>query len=465
MILKSIKVLVVEDNPGDALLIEEMLKEVNSSNPFETKSVALLSEALKLLNSEEFQVVLLDLNLPDSNGFDTFNTINNLGGNYPIIILTGISNEDLGHTIVRMGAQDYLQKGSVDSELLSRTIRYSIERTWLRKRMSENELKFRRLFDYSRDAIIIIDSRGIIIDSNNSMNSLVGYSGLELIGKELVGFISPKDEFPGIIDEILSNGYARFETNLLASGNMPYHIEVSANTFKIGDVTNIQFIIRDISERKIAEKKMNQSLKEKELLLKEIHHRVKNNLQIVSSLLNLQVAKFPQKELKEALKESQNRIRTMALVHQNLYQSEDIAYVGFEDYLKKVCQGLFRSFGANSDKIKLIVNNGKVKLGIDYAIPCGLIVNELLSNSLKHAFKNQDEGEIIVSLYREENNIILSVQDNGTPLLLEHSLMDSDSLGLQLVKIIAEDQLYGNIAVDTSSGTKIVITFSERKIS
>ncbi len=236
----------------------------------------------------------------------------------------------------------------------------------------------------------------------------------------------------------------------------------------------------DITERKQAEKAMqtayDQSLiyadqlkaeieertrteKEKEVLLREIHHRVKNNMQVISSLLKLQSGRIEDKRSVEMLKESQDRIRAMALVHEKLYESKDLANVDFDEYIKYLVQTLFRSYEINREKIRLKLNIERVKFNIDKAIPCGLIVNELVLNSIKHAFADGDRGEIEVSLlFINENEVELTVSDNGVGIPEEMDLKNSGSLGLKLVNILT-DQIDGKLYLDRSKGTKFQIRF------
>ncbi|HEY9874720.1 MAG TPA: histidine kinase dimerization/phosphoacceptor domain -containing protein, partial [Candidatus Obscuribacterales bacterium] len=204
------------------------------------------------------------------------------------------------------------------------------------------------------------------------------------------------------------------------------------------------------------------SLKEKEVLLKEIHHRVKNNLQIISSLLKLQSSYIKDEQTFGLFKDSQNRIRSMALIHEKLYQSKDLSRIDFAEYIRELTTNLLRSYGANSKTVTLKTSISDIRLTIDTAIPCGLIINELVSNSLKHAFSTEKESnEICLQLHSHHNNdFILIVSDNGIGLPPNIDFKDTETLGLELVCTLTE-QLEGTIEVDSSSGTKFNITFAE----
>jgi len=219
----------------------------------------------------------------------------------------------------------------------------------------------------------------------------------------------------------------------------------------------------DITQRKQAEEQIKASLREKEVLLKEIHHRVKNNLQIISSLLNLQSRNIKDRQLLDMFRESQNRIKSMALIHERLYQSKDLARIDFLEYIRNLAAHLFRSYCINSDAIKLKIDVENVALGIDTAIPCGLIINELVSNSLKYAFPAGAEGEVRIHLRpASDSKYLLIVSDSGVGLPQDLDIRSTTSLGLRLVSTLT-DQLGGTIEIQNSGGTEFRITFSEVK--
>ncbi|GAB1544717.1 hypothetical protein NUACC21_73930 [Scytonema sp. NUACC21] len=215
----------------------------------------------------------------------------------------------------------------------------------------------------------------------------------------------------------------------------------------------------DITERKQAEEQIQASLLEKEVLLKEIYHRVKNNLQVISSLLNLQSEYIKDKDDLEIFQQSQMRIESMALIHQKLYQSQDLARIDFGEYIRDLVASLFSSYEVNTNVIALTVNIKNVLLSLDAAIPCGLIITELVSNSLKYAFPKGRTGEICIEIQLESNMFYtLKVKDNGIGLPSEFNLKNITSLGLQLVEALT-NQLLGNIQMNTKSGVEVLITF------
>jgi PAS domain S-box-containing protein len=215
---------------------------------------------------------------------------------------------------------------------------------------------------------------------------------------------------------------------------------------------------KEIAQRKLAQDQINESLKEKIVLLREIHHRVKNNLQIVSSLLNLQAGYITDKKILEVFKESQTRIRSMALIHEKLYQSRDLDKINFSDYIHSLIKDLFRSYQSQANKVNIKSETGQIFLEIDQAILCGLIVNELVSNAIKHAFIGREKGEIIVKLLEDNNNYQIIVKDNGIGFPEDIDIQNTDSLGLQLVTSLTS-QMLGDIEIFSDNGTTVRISF------
>lgn len=214
-------------------------------------------------------------------------------------------------------------------------------------------------------------------------------------------------------------------------------------------------IFRDITERRQAEE-----AKKNEMLLKEIHHRIKNNLQVISSLLYLQSKDIKDKDVLEMFKESQNRVKSMALAHEKLYRSKDMERVDTGEYIKDLANYLFQSYSIDSKVIGLNIKAENILLGIDVAIPCGFIINELITNSLKHAFPDGRKGELCIDFHSENNKFILAIGDNGIGLPEDLDIRNTETLGLKLVTTLVE-QIRGNIELDRSNGTKFKITFKE----
>ncbi|MDM8541488.1 histidine kinase dimerization/phosphoacceptor domain -containing protein [Desulfococcaceae bacterium HSG9] len=213
----------------------------------------------------------------------------------------------------------------------------------------------------------------------------------------------------------------------------------------------------EIEERKQAEEQVQAALREKEVLLKEIHHRVKNNMQVISSLLSLQANQIEDEHMRGLFKESQNRIRSMALIHEKLYGNSDLAQIEFEDYLYTLASNIFRSYLKTG--IQFIIEAEDIFLDIKIAIPCGLLINELISNALKYAFPEGRTGNIYITMCpTDDNDLVITVRDDGIGFPEGIDFRDTDSFGLQLVNMMAE-QLSGTIELNSKEGTTFIITF------
>jgi len=210
------------------------------------------------------------------------------------------------------------------------------------------------------------------------------------------------------------------------------------------------------------ETQIESSLKEKEYLLKEIHHRVKNNLQVISSLLSMQARKTDDPKVKDTLTDSQNRVKSIALVHEKLYQSKSLDRIEYGDYLSKIIQYLFESFNVNPGQITWKANAKDVYVSIDQAVPCSLIINEMITNSIKYAFPQGRKGEITISFTLEDHHYILDYRDNGVGVPPGANLERAGSLGMQLINGLTR-QLDGTLAIDTSAGVHYTIIFPQKQ--
>jgi two-component sensor histidine kinase len=236
-----------------------------------------------------------------------------------------------------------------------------------------------------------------------------------------------------------------------------------ANLVLDGRIMGRVGVARDITERRRAEEQIKASLQEKEVLLKEIHHRVKNNLQIISSLLNLQSKYVSDTQALQLFIDSQNRVKSMALIHEILYQSRDISKIDFAEYIKTISGQLFHSYGAYSKMIDLKINVENIMLDVDTAIPCGLIVTELVSNSLKYAFTDGRGGSIYIEFSNDKDDVLkLIVSDDGIGFPKDVDFGNLESLGLKLVVALA-NQLAGAVELERSGGTTFRITFVDDK--
>jgi len=348
--------------------------------------------------------------------------------------------------------------------LIQGIVRDITERKQSEEALRESEKKFRSLVENANDAIYIITHEGFQY-INSAFEQLTGYTSKEVCKKTFnfwsiihpddVKMIREREEARREGKEVPS----RYEFRILAKDGLTKIVEPA--TVNIGEKgeTKVMGILRDVTERKHAEERLKASLREKEVLLREIHHRVKNNMQIISSLLRLQTRLIKDGRMVEMFKESQNRIRSMALIHEKLYQTEDLSRVNFAEYIRSLMVHLFHTYRINPNIVKMNTEVEDIYLDINRAIPCGLVINELVSNALKHAFPNSKRGEIHIKLYsNKQNKTKLTVSDNGVGLPENINIHEPETLGLQLVNDLVK-QVEGKIRLERTKGTTFHIVF------
>ena len=269
-------------------------------------------------------------------------------------------------------------------------------------------------------------------------------------------------KFLEIVERVLkTNTFETFTFELLQDdAGRPLYYE---NRFSKMNENEVVVLARNVTETIEYESMLVESVREKEILLKEVHHRVKNNLQVINSILNLQSSYVEDPKTLEIINESQNRIRSMSYIHESLYQTKDFSSINFADYITNLVQNLVHSYQLYHDKVDLKFNVGPVKLALDQAIPCGLILNELVSNALKYAYPGDKKGQIVIEVSEENNKIKLGVSDFGIGLPEDFKIENSESLGLSLVYTLV-DQLDGELNLKRLGGTKFLITFDKQEV-
>lgn len=329
-----------------------------------------------------------------------------------------------------------------------------------------------RAFNRIPVAMIVVNQRGEVTRANQLAESTFGYTSAELMGQPIEMLIPQRyrNAHPGHRQAFQSETRARpmgvgRDLSGVRKDGREFPVEIGINPVQTDEGPMIVSVIVDLSERKLNEKRLRDALEQKELLLKEVHHRVKNNLQVIHSLLDLQAIKSTNSELVGMLRESQNRIRSMALIHQTLYQSHDFAQVDFQRFLDELLPRLTQAYASPSSVVSTHVNAHDVKLPINEAIPCGLIVNELVSNALKHGFTEQQNGKIVVDIRElEDRQVVLTVSDDGKGIPQELDLAHTGSLGLQLVTLLTQ-QLHGQLDIQRTNPTQFSMRFQLAKTS
>ncbi|MFA4861404.1 MASE3 domain-containing protein [Methanoregula sp.] len=412
-------------------------------------------------------------------------------GHVPVIreLVVPIFNEDKIIAIIGVGNKvvDYDEKDISVLTLLAKNTWTLIQRKQVEEALRESEQKFRDIFNNTTDAIHIHEinadgTPGRFTDVNDVACRMLGYTREEMIAKTPFDITTDHHNPPleRVIEEQRMSGTARFETEHRAKDGTIIPVEVNTHIVTIQGTKVMLGVVRDITKRKKAEvllkhyseelelevkartEELSTSLDEKVLLLREIHHRVKNNLQIIISLVNLQMRRVEDERLKQVMAETQNRVRAMSLVHEKLYQSVDISRIDLAGYTGFLVTHLFTFYGVDSRQVTLKVDIGKIMLDINTAIPLGLIINELASNTLKHAFPDSRKGSLFIAVREDGKTLHLMVRDDGIGMPEDFDWRNAESLGLRLVVSLVE-QLEGTIELDRSAGTAFTIIVQEKK--
>ncbi|BAY37447.1 two-component sensor histidine kinase [Nostoc sp. NIES-2111] len=312
---------------------------------------------------------------------------------------------------------------------------------------------------------------GVIVYTNPKFDQIFGYDVGELIGQHISiinyedGNTIATEVHEAIAAAVMQDGEATYEVYNIKKDGIPFWCRATTSVVEHPEHGKVFVAVQqDITEQRQTEEKVKSSLKEKEVLLKEIHHRVKNNLGIVSSLLQMQSRRTQDHQASAILRDSQNRIASIALVHEKLYRSDDLANIDFAQYIPDLTTHLFDSYNVSSNCIRLNTQVEDVSLDIETAIPCGLIINELVSNALKYAFSDNLGGEIQVKLYQEKDQTLtLIVQDNGIGLPAEFDSKKAKTLGLTLVQGLVK-QLRGQLEIQSQAGTEFKISFMPSRV-
>jgi len=326
------------------------------------------------------------------------------------------------------------------------------------------------IIDLAEDAIISIGRDQRMILFNRGAERIFGYRVEEVLGQPLDLLLPQRvinvhrmeiQNFEKASEEARRMGERREIFGRRKDG-CEFPAEASISKAEVEGEWLFTVILRDISQRKLAEERIQASLREKEALLKEVHHRVKNNLQVVSSLLGLQSRLIPDPTTRKTFQESQNRVHSMALVHERLYESESLSEIDSQEYVSELTAHLFRSYGVSASRVRLKLHVDQARMNMDVAVPCGLVLNELVSNCLKYAFPDGREGEVRIDLHKDgDYPAYLSVSDNGVGIPADVTLWSTKSLGLRLVRILA-DQMGAIVKVNSGTGTEVKLNFSKK---
>ncbi|MGA2914542.1 MAG: histidine kinase dimerization/phosphoacceptor domain -containing protein [Sedimentisphaerales bacterium] len=467
--MKKIQILVVEDESIVAKDLQHTLQNLEYSVP---ETVSTGPEAVKSVEKRKPDLVLMDIVLDgEMDGIEAAELIHSRF-NVPVVYLTAHTDNK---TVERAKITDpfgYIVK-PFDDRQLKTVIEMALCKVEMHNKLKESEEWLFTTLRSIGDGVIATDKNGYIKFVNSVARKLTGCGEADVVGKPLNYIFTAVnehtlEEIKCPVDKVIQGDVVVELSNhtiLLCKDGRRIPINHSAAPIRDdnNNIIGVVLILRDIIDRKNAEGKLEESLGQKEMLLRELHHRVKNNMQVISSLLRLQTATLGDKKAVEIFKECQNRIKAMSLIHEKFYHSPDLSNIDFDTYVKDLIKTLTQSYGISQDKITLDVNIENVSLEINTAISCGMIINELISNSLKYAFPQAAKGNIGISILPAGGNQVeMIISDNGMGIPAELDFQKTDTLGLQLVNAFVKDQLAGEIELDRSMGTKFKIKFSKK---
>jgi len=498
----ELKILILEDVKFDAELMEYEIRREGMD--FISHRVETEDGFLHELENFNPDIILVDHSLPQFDGITALEIVKIKNPDTPFIFVSGKIGDEFAVDVLKKGATDYVFKNNMSklvpaikralnerfelierrkaeeklisaynqmeiriqdrtrelSEINQRLLGEIAERKVVEDALRESENKNKSLLQAIPDFMFILTGEGTFVDFRANNPEFLIIPPEEIVGANINAIGLEDDEIKLALQKIKN----ALETDTLES--FEYHIPdksglkyYEARIKKLNDF-EVLCIVRDITEKRQAQDKIKKSLKEKDVLLKEIHHRVKNNLQIVSSLLSLQSRYIKEPGSVEIFKESQTRIKSMALIHEKLYQTGDLTRIDLAEYVNELVSDLFRSYSVNTYLIKYKIKSNSILLDINTAIPCGLIINELVTNSIKHAFPDNVQGELYIEIKCERDYFIIKVQDNGIGFPKELDLNNIKTLGLQLVTNLT-NQLEGEIELSREDGTCFQIKFKD----
>jgi PAS domain S-box-containing protein len=457
--VESARILVVDDDAGARMLMHAALRK----SGFDVSLASGGADGLDQFRNGAFDMVMLDVDMPDIDGYAVCSTLRaEVGQLLPIVMVTGMDDVLSVERAYDNGATDFIAK-PINWAIIGHRVKYL-----LRGHMALLELQFAHaqtaaILAAIPDLLFEMDIGGRFIDYRAPHSDRLAAHPENFIG-HLVADVFPPDAanvFMAALQAAHESGSSsgRQYRLKLPGGVFWFELAVSRMEVAAGQTPRFIALSRDITERKHAEDALVQSLEEKQGLLQEVHHRVKNNLQVIASLLRLESRRSAVEDTKTVLRDMQGRIHSMALLHKSLYRSGTFASVDLGSYLRQLSTQAFQAQATHSGAVQLVLNLGSVQVSMDQAIPCGLIVNELISNCLKHGFPIGVTGNVHIELQPlgAAQRWCLCVADNGVGLPENFEDKRKASLGLQLVADLAH-QLGGELKITPNRDRGVAFT-------
>jgi len=465
-------ILIVEDDESHRELARRAF--IAQADTYEIALAATLGEAYARIDEVLPALVITDMVLPDGRGVDILGHAQ--AGTFPLVVMTSFGDENMAVSALKAGALDYVVKSLETLQDLPHNVERTL-REWdnITKRreaeegLRQSERRFHAVFDQAFQLSWLVDADGVVVAANRQAIDFADAAERTVLGTALWAG-------PWWSDEPDSERVLRSSLRLAAEGGQLCAVvrsrraDGSMRTMELSfkpladDPERVPLVLvegRDETERRRAEAAVEASLLEKDILLREIHHRVKNNLQVIESLLRLQAESLAGEAAQTLYENSVARIRAMSHIHELLYQSEDFALVDFPNYLRILADDLLAACGGCERRIDLRIESANATLTIDQALPCGLVVNEILSNALKHAFPSRDRGLVTLKFADlGDGSLELEIRDDGKGLPPGVALGKPEHIGLYLASVLAE-QLGGSATLADEGGVRFTLRFKK----
>lgn len=453
------KILIVDDNRETLAFLSDLLsKEGYNTLPADSGELALAA-----LDNQKPDLILLDIRMPGISGFEVCKKIKARQDLccVPIIFLTVATEINDKLEGFKLGGVDYLTKPFHKEELMARVkthldlYRYNtMFKEKSAQQLIESESKLSAIFNHSLDALGFL-KKGEFISVNPAFVKLFGYETEEkLTGSTIFDLIVPEEQPK--VKEYVEKLPEYYETWGLKKDGSRFFMEVSSASYSVDCELYSVVTIRDLTKQKETEKVMTQALENKEMLLREVHHRVKNNMQLISSFIGIQKIYEKDKRVLDKLEQIINRIKTIGLVHAKLYKANNLEALAMKEYLMEIIEKLKNLYARPNITIENHIDNPVLRITL--AIPTALMLHELMTNAFKYAFPEEEKGVIKISFKKTGSRFILSVSDNGVGLPADFDISTASSLGLQIIKAFA-NQLKGSVDINRKEGTGITVTF------
>jgi PAS domain S-box-containing protein len=453
----SRQLLLVEDDSATAELVRRTLERVGYSVEV-APSVQAGMKALNGGGSKEYLAMLLDYKLPDGEPWEVANAAKARVPEIPVIFVTGESNESVAIEAVRRGFADYVKKTAGFWDELPAVLERVATLSRIKGHLDESNALMRTIVEHTSELVAVSTGEGNLVYLSPMCLSLLGRDPKELIGHPCTDFVAPEDRDAvlGMMDSPGENSATAVTVRCCRKDGSYAWVEVKVSRLETSTWTQpmIVLTLHDVTAHREHDQQMQSTLREKEVLLREVYHRVKNNLQVIQSLLKMSARTLPTGEMRDLMTDTIQRVHAMALVHERLYQMDDLAHLSLSSYLLDLFEGALSSSSMQPGQVHIGLDAEDIRLTLDGAIPFGLLLNELLSNSLKHGFPGGRRGTVDVSIHRVSDAVHLVVKDDGIGLPEHFKAEARTSMGMKLAASLAH-QLGGSLVFASDNGCKV----------